>query len=280
MEGVHNYHGQVSQCQNTEDSRMADISKSPKCGRWTMTERSATGGFDASGIDDEAWGELERQLEATIPVYDRVNRIMTLGFDKSMRRHVRSHASPGMKILEEGCGPGSFAADITECDLTCLDPSVEMLKVCRKRVDAARAERNESPAEYVEAIAEDMPFEDNLFDRVFCLFSFRDFKDKRKGLEEIFRVLKPGGQLVICDAGKANWLHGIFGRIYMATFVQIVARLVTKDPNHPWKWLARTYTHYGTHRYYKKMMREVGYSNVKARLLFPGMASRFKANKP
>jgi demethylmenaquinone methyltransferase/2-methoxy-6-polyprenyl-1,4-benzoquinol methylase len=245
-----------------------------------MTERSATGGFDASGIDEEAWSELERQLEATIPVYDRVNRIMTLGFDKSMRRHVRSHASPGMKILEIGCGPGTFAVDIIGSDLTCLDPSSEMLKVCRKRVDAARAERNENPAEYVEAIAEEMPFEDNSFDRVFCLFSFRDFKDKRKGLEEIFRVLKSGGQLVICDAGKANWIHGIFGRIYMATFVQLVARWVTKDPNHPWKWLARTYTHYGTHRYYKQMLREVGYDNVKARLLFPGMSSRFKANKP
>ena len=96
----------------------------------------------------------------------------------------------------------------------------------------------------------------------------------------MFRVLKPGGQLVICDAGKANWLHGLFGRLYMATFVQWVARIVTKDPNHPWKWLARTYTHYGTHSYYKKLMREVGYKDVKARLLFPGMSSRFKANKP
>ena len=103
-----------------------------------------------------------------------------------------------------------------------------MLKVCRKRVDAAREERGDTKAEYVEAIAENIPLPDNTFDRVFCLFSFRDFKDKKKGLEEIHRVLKPGGQLVICDAGKANWLHGIFGRIYMATFVQWVARYVTK----------------------------------------------------
>jgi len=248
--------------------------------RTIMSDRSSTGGFDPSGIDDEAWTELERQLEATIPVYDKVNKIMTLGFDKGMRKHVRSHASKGMKILEVGCGPGSFAADILDVDLTCLDPSAEMLKVCKKRVDAARERRGDSPAEYVEAIAEEIPLEDNTFDRVFCLFSFRDFKDKRKGLEEIMRVLKPGGQLVICDAGKANWLHGLFGRLYMATFVQIVARIVTKDPQHPWKWLARTYTHYGTHGYYKQMMREIGYTNVKARLLFPGMSSRFKANKP
>ena len=184
-----------------------------------------------------------------------------------------------MNVLEIGCGPGSFAVDLQDTDLTCLDPSAEMLKVCKKRVDAARSSRGESQAKYVEAIAEDIPLPDNTFDRVFCLFSFRDFKDKKKGLEEIHRVLKPGGQLVICDAGKANWLHGVFGRIYMATFVQWVARYVTKDPNHPWKWLARTYTHYGTHSYYKKIMKDIGFHNVKARLLFPGMSSRFKASK-
>ena len=40
-----------------------------------MSDRSSTGGFDPSGIDEEAWTELERQLEATIPVYDKVNKL-------------------------------------------------------------------------------------------------------------------------------------------------------------------------------------------------------------
>ena len=71
-----------------------------------MGERDATGGFDPSGIDAEAWEELEGQLEATIPNYDRVNTWMTFGQDKRWRRNVRNHASPGMKVLEVGCGPG------------------------------------------------------------------------------------------------------------------------------------------------------------------------------
>ena len=246
-----------------------------------MGERSATGGYDPSGIDEDAWLKLAGELDATIPHYDRVNKLMTFGQDKKWRKNVRSHAKQGMKVLEVGCGPGSFSEDIIGVDLTCLDPSPRMLEVARARVDAARAKRGEEPASYVEAIAEDIPLPANTFDRVFCLFSFRDFKDKKKGLEEILRVLKPGGQLVICDAGKANWAHGLAGRIYMGTVVQWMARYVTKTKDHPWKGLARTFTHYGSNGYYRKMLREVGFTNVQGRLLMPfGMASRFRGNKP
>tara|TARA_B100000767_G_scaffold118248_1_gene112906 strand:- start:585 stop:1331 length:747 start_codon:yes stop_codon:yes gene_type:complete len=246
-----------------------------------MSDRSSTGGYDPSGIDLEAWTKLEEQLEQSIPHYDRVNRWMTFGQDKVWRRNVRGHAEHGMKVLEVGCGPGSFAEDLVGLDVTCLDPSAEMLRVARKRVDSARKARGEEPAQYVEAIAESIPLPDDTFDRVFCLFSFRDFQDKKKGLEEIFRVLKPGGQLVICDAGKANWLHGLAGRIWMATIVQLIARVITKEKDHPWKGLARTYSHYGTNGYYRKVMKEVGFEDVQGRLLLPfGMSSRFRAFKP
>ena len=246
-----------------------------------MGDRSATGGYDPSGIDIEAWEKLELQLEETIPNYDRVNRLMTFGQDKRWRRNVRNHAQPGMKVLEVGCGPGSFAEDLTGLDVTCLDPSSEMLKVAKVRVDAARQSRGEKPAHYVEAIAESIPLDDNMFDMVFCLFSFRDFQDKHQGLAEIYRVLKPGGRLVICDAGKANWIHGLGGRIWMSTVVQWIARYVTRKKNHPWKGLANTYTQYGTNGYYRTMMKEVGFHDVQGRLLWPLlMATRFRATKP
>ena len=241
-----------------------------------MPDRSSTGGYDPSGIDLDAWTKLEEQLEESIPHYDKVNRLMTFGQDKVWRKNVRNHANEGMKILEVGCGPGSFAEDLVGLDVTCLDPSAEMLRVAKKRVDGARKKRGEKPAKYVEAIAESIPLPDDTFDRVFCLFSFRDFQDKKKGLEEIFRVLKPGGQLVICDAGKANWLHGLAGRIWMGSVVQVIARIVTKKKDHPWKGLAKTYSHYGTNGYYRNMMKEVGFENVQGRLLLPfGMSSRY-----
>jgi len=186
-----------------------------------------------------------------------------------------------MRVLEVGCGPGSFAEDLVGLDVTCLDPSSDMLAAAQPRVDSARANRGETPAIYVEAVAEDIPLPDDTFDMVFCLFSYRDFKDKRKGLEEIYRVLKPGGRLVMCDAGKANKLHGWLGYLWMNSVVQIMARLITGEKNHPWKGLAKSYTHYGTNGYYRRMMREVGYEHVQGRLLYPfGMASRFRGTKP
>jgi len=238
-------------------------------------------GIDASGIDAEEWNELIRHLEATIPVYDKVNSIVTLGQDSRWRRHVAKSAQPGMKVLEVGCGPGTFAEHLAAVELTCLDPSEEMLVVAKKRVDAARSSRSEAPASYVEATAESLPFKDKTFDRVFCLFSFRDFHDKKKGLEEMLRVLKPGGRLVICDAGKGRFPHGLLGRVWMATVVQWVARRVTKNPDHPWKWLAKTYVHFGTIPFYRRMMRDVGYENVRGRLLLPFlMAGKLTGTKP
>ena len=232
--------------------------------------------MDTERMGSEDRAELQRNLEATIPVYDRINRFATFGQDKRWREMVRSRLPSEGKILEVGCGPGTFAEMIPDRDLTCLDPIPAMLSVAEKRVNSQR----ETPAEFVEATAEEMPFEDASFDGVCSLFSFRDWYDKRAGLNEVKRVLKPGGKVVIVDPAKMNRVHGWLGYMWMRVWVGAYARYICKMSDHPWKWLTKTYVHFGTTKDYVKMLKECGFTNVKAKVVFPGMATIWSATKP
>ncbi len=94
--------------------------------------------MDNERMASEDWDELQRNLEATIPVYDRINRFATLGQDKRWRKMVRNRLPKTGHILEVGCGPGTFAEMIPERELTCLDPIPAMLSVAEKRVNDNR----------------------------------------------------------------------------------------------------------------------------------------------
>jgi len=77
--------------------------------------------MDTERIGAEEWGELQRNLEESIPVYDRINRFATLGQVSKWRRMVRNSLPQTGRILEIGCGPGSFAEDVVGriwCDST------------------------------------------------------------------------------------------------------------------------------------------------------------------
>ncbi len=196
------------------------------------------------------------------------------------RRMVRDRLPRGESVLEVGCGPGSFAEDVVGGDLVCLDPIPEMLRVAKARVDPKRAARGDSVVEFVEGVAEELPFEDASFDAVCSLFSFRDWYDKRAGLAEVLRVLRPGGTVVIVDPAKMNRLHGVLGWLWMRLWVGAYARLLFRRSDHPWKWLAKTYQSFGTTRDYVRMLEEVGFVDVRAKVVFPGMATIWQASSP
>jgi len=235
--------------------------------------------MDVEGMGSEDWEELQRNLTETIPVYDRINRFATLGQVSRWRRIVRDLLPEG-KVLEVGCGPGSFAEEVVGKELVCLDPIPEMLTTAEKRVNQARKERGDPPAVFIQSTAEDMPFEDDSFDAICSLFSFRDWYDKKKGLSECLRVLKPNSPVIIVDPAKINRVHGILGVLWMRTWVGAYARIVCGQRNHPWKWLTKTYSEFGTTRDYVSMLKDLGFTDVRARVIFPGMATIWFARSP
>ena len=99
-------------------------------------------------------------------------------------------------------------------------------------------------------------------------------------MQETLRVLKPGAPLVIIEPAKINSIHGFLGHVWMKYWVAAYARIVCGVKDHPWKWLTKTYLEFGTTREYIEMLKQVGFVDVRSKLIFPGMATIWDAKAP
>ena len=135
--------------------------------------------------------------------YDRLNRIMSLGLDRCWRRH----AVRGLHgdVLDVACGTGDMVVELQKhgCTVTGIDLSEEMLDVARHKVPTAT---------FMVSDAERLPFGDGTFDAVTCAFGVRNFVHLERGLNEMLRVLKPGGRMVILELATPDCL--MVGPVY------------------------------------------------------------------
>ena len=107
---------------------------------------------------------------------------------------------PADRVVEIGCGSGAasalVAARATYGLAVAVDPSPVMVAQSRRRLRAAvRAER----AEVIQASAEKLPFDDASFTGAFAIFTLHHWADPKQGLDEVLRVLRPGGRLVVAE---------------------------------------------------------------------------------
>lgn len=148
------------------------------------------------------WGEVMEVLREIIPIYDKVNSIISLGKDKEHRtRGISKRVLPGNKILDAGSGFGNMsktAMKLTDgkISITLYDPLVPMLKNTGTFF--------EKTPDMANGVFEHIPFQDEEFDAVLCGYSLRDAINLRIAISEIHRVLKKGGRFVIVDLGKPD----------------------------------------------------------------------------
>ncbi|MDN5203360.1 bifunctional demethylmenaquinone methyltransferase/2-methoxy-6-polyprenyl-1,4-benzoquinol methylase UbiE [Fulvivirgaceae bacterium BMA10] len=164
--------------------------------------------------------------------YDFLNHFLSLGIDIYWRKQAIKLLKPKKPqvILDIATGTGDFAIAAMKLNpekIIGVDISEGMLEVGRKKMKKLELD---STIDLQLGDSEKLLFEDNKFDAVIVSFGVRNFADLKKGLSDMWRVLKPGGTAVILEFSKPKSFP--FKQIYNFYFkyiLPIIGRLISKD---------------------------------------------------
>ena len=194
------------------------------------------------------------------PVYDAMNRVMTVGLDLRWRRlAATSVVQPGDRVLDAACGTGDLAiADRAAGALTVtgLDFSERML---------ARARRKAPTLEWVVGDLLELPFEAGTFDAATVGFGIRNVSDLERGLAELRRVLRPGGRLAVLEITRPRGLLKPFFSLWFDRIVPALGRVLPGGA--AYSYLPASVARFPVAEELASMMGRAGFAEVEFRLL-------------
>jgi demethylmenaquinone methyltransferase / 2-methoxy-6-polyprenyl-1,4-benzoquinol methylase len=161
------------------------------------------------GFQQVDWSEKAQRVkgvfDSVAPKYDLMNDLMSMGIHRLWKRHAIDTLGllPHHSVLDLASGTGDLALRMApllndQGKITLSDINESMLNIGKQRmIDAGHLR-----AEYAVANAESLPFADNSFDRITMAFGLRNVTDKQQALNELHRVLKPNGLLMVVEFSK------------------------------------------------------------------------------
>ena len=154
------------------------------------------------------------------PFYDPLIR-WVMREDTFKRRFVEQvDLQPGMKVLDLGCGTGTLTLMLKSAqptaDITGLDGDPAVLKI-------AKAKSRGVSIQWDEGLASRLPYPDSVFDRVVTSLVIHHLKttDKRRAFQEVYRVLKPQGELHVLDFAAPHSSRARFMTLYMRRLEEV-----------------------------------------------------------
>jgi demethylmenaquinone methyltransferase / 2-methoxy-6-polyprenyl-1,4-benzoquinol methylase len=163
---------------------------------------------------------VRTMFDRIAPVYDAMNRAMTVGLDQRWRAEAaRAVVSPGDRVLDSCCGTGDLAlAALREGGRVAgLDFSERMLERARSKSDQV---------EWVQGDALALPFPDGSFDAATVGFGVRNLDDLEGGLRELRRVLRPAGRVAILEITRPRGLLRPFYKLWFDGLVPLAGKLL------------------------------------------------------
>lgn len=233
-------------------------------------------GYERVPRDAKA-GRVRAVFDSVADRYDVMNDLMSFGVHRLWKRFTLSQTGlrPGRSALDVAGGTGDLALRLARQvgptgRVVLSDINAAMLARGRDRLlDEGVA----APVEYALANAERLPFASNSFDCVTIGFGLRNVTDKPAALRSMFRVLKPGGQLLILEFSKpvAPGLAPVYDA-YSFAMLPLMGRVVAND-SESYKYLAESIRMFPDQETLAAMMRDAGFDAVKYHNLTGGIVA-------
>ena len=226
--------------------------------------------------------QVEEMFDNISRSYDWLNRFLSAGLDKSWRKTAVRQLGDlkGKHILDVATGTGDVAFTIggfeVDCRITGYDISNQMLEIARQKgLKRGTADR----IDFIHGDSENMPFEDNSFDGVTVAFGVRNFEDLKKGLEEMCRVLKPGGTCVVLEFTRPRFfpVKQLFG-IYFKYLLPRIGGLKSGDRK-AYRYLFDSVQAFPDFEDFVVKMKEAGFKDCSYKTLSSGICAVYRAYK-
>jgi demethylmenaquinone methyltransferase / 2-methoxy-6-polyprenyl-1,4-benzoquinol methylase len=214
--------------------------------------------------------------------YDFLNRFLSAGIDITWRKKalLQLKELQPKQILDVATGTADFAimaSSILKPDkITGIDISDGMLKVGQQKIAKLKLT---DKIELLNGDSETINFPDNSFDAVTVAFGVRNFQSLTNGLEEIKRVLKPGGKLVVLEFSKPGLpvIKQLYN-FYMKTIAPGMATLFSKNKD-AYKYLGESIQQFPEGKKFIAVLEDVGYVNTYCKPLSLGICSIYCGEK-
>ncbi len=183
---------------------------------------------------DEKESKVKQVFSSVAPSYDIMNDVMSLGLHRLWKKTAIRQLSlqAGQRVLDLAGGTGDLTRLISprvgpSGHVTLSDINDDMLKVGQARLLDEGLFKNIAVQA---ANAEQLPFEDDQFDRVIIGFGLRNVTNKDQALKEMYRVLNPGGKLIVLEfSHPTNGSFRTLYDLYSFNVLPLMGKLIADD---------------------------------------------------